>query len=279
MRAIIACCAMTTLGVHAIQAAEVCRYAGTTSYSGHVLVETWASSTAGETSVDVTARVNAKSFGVFDWQYLYQEIGTWHDGALQSIGVNHRYSALGSIRRQQWDVFRRTPAGMTAYRVEANTLADFQNKHPGFARHWEPASFGAPWLRDYAAASPDRRADLDLPRAELPPGLGTPLVLAFWWVRWAGASDRTVPVFLPGFKHNARVDVHVASLGVEAGGLLHLRSTVRHPQLSDTRISTGDAWIAPDHHLVRIAFDALGDHGSARGELRLEGCQGQTAPP
>ena len=108
----------------------------------------------------------------------------------------------------------------------------------------------------------------------MPPGLGTPLLLAFWWVRWAGEKDRTVPVFLPGFKRNARMDVRVVSLGVEAGGLLHLRSTVRHPQLSATAISAGEAWIAPDHHLARITFEARVDHGSARGELRLDRCEG-----
>jgi hypothetical protein len=262
------------LACAAARASETCRYSGATSYSGHVVVESKAATTDGETTVDVTARINARSFGLIDWQYLYQEVGTWRDGELQSIGVNHRYSIAGSIRRQQWDVFRRTPDGMTAYRVQAKTLTDFQIKHPGFVRHWDPASFGQPWLQDYAAAGPERRADLDLPRVSMPSDLGTPLALAFHWVRWAGQEERTVPVLLPGFKHDARVDIRVVPLGIAANGLLHLRSFVRHPQLSATEISTGDAWISADHHLVRVTFDAHGDYASAQGDLHLEGCQG-----
>lgn len=242
-------------------------------------MESKASAANGDTTVDVTARVNARSFGMVDWRYLYEEIGTWRDGELRSVGVNHRYSVFGVMRRQQWDLFDRTPDGMTAWRVEANSLADFKAKHPGFVRHWDPASFGEPWLADYQAAVPDRRADLDLPLASMPAGLGTPLLLAFYWVRWAGARERTVPVFLPGFKHNARVDIQVVSRGVGTDGLLHLQSSVLHPQLSETKVSTGDAWISPDHHLVRVTFEAHADYGSATGELHLDGCEGQPPIP
>ena len=69
----------------------------------------------------------------------------------------------------------------------------------------------------------------------MPPGLGTPLALGFWWVRWVGQVPHIVPVFLAGFKHDSRVDVRVASMGTEPNGLLHLRSSVRYPQLSETR--------------------------------------------
>ena len=264
---------------HAIGADETCRYSGTASYSGALVVETKATARNGDTTVDVTARVNATMLGLIDWQYLYQEIGTSRDGELWSIGVNHRYSIAGSVRRQQWDVFNRTPEGLTAWRVQAKTLTDFQTRHPGFVRHWPLSSFGASWLPDYAAAPPERRPDLDLPKASMVRGFGTPLLLAFYWVRWAGEQGRTVPVFLPGFKRNSRTDIRVESLGVEAGGLLHLHSSVRHPQLSETDVSTGDAWISGDHHLVRVTFDAIADHGSARGELHLDGCQGEPPTP
>jgi hypothetical protein len=277
MVARLAWCAIAILVSRTAWADETCRYAGTTSYAGRVVVETKAATANGETTVEAAARVNARSLGLIDWWYLYQEIGTWRGGELRSIGVNHRHSVAGSIRRQQWDVFTRTPEGMTAYRAQAKTLADFQARHPGFVRHWDPGSFGQPWLPDYPAAAPERRADLDLPRAEMPTGLGTPLLLAFYWVRWSGQAERTVPVFLPGFKHDARVDVRVAVLDRDDSGLLHLRSSVRHPQLSETQVSTGDAWISPDHHLERVTFDARADLGTAHGELRLEGCQGE--PP
>jgi hypothetical protein len=271
--------AIAVLTLHSAWAGETCRYSGATSYSGRVTVETQASAANGETTVDVAARVNARSLGFIDWRYLYQEIGTWRDGELRSVGVNHRYSVAGSIRRQLWDVFNRTADGMAGYRVQATTLADLQAKHPGFVRHWDPATFGEPWLSDYASAPPERRADLDLPRASMSPGLGTPLLLAFYWVRWAGQQERTVPVFLPGFKHDARADIRVRPMGVDHDGLLHLHSSVRHPQLSETEVSTGDAWISPDHHLVRVVFNARGDHASAQGELHLDGCEGEPPGP
>jgi hypothetical protein len=272
-------CVTGILVSHTVWADEVCQYSGTTSYNGQVTVQTTAAAANGDTTVEVAAWVKARSFGVIDWQYLYQEIGNWRDGELQSIGVNHRYSVLGSIRRQQWDLFKRTPGGMQAWRVQAKTLADFQTKHPGFVRHWSPASFGENWLPDYAAAPPERRADLDLPHAAMPPGLGTPLLLAFYLVRWAGSQERTVPVFLPGFKHDPRVDIKVESLGVEAGELLHLHTAVRHPQLSEVKVSTGDAWISADHHLVRETFEARTDSADAHGELHLDGCQGVPPAP
>jgi len=161
--------------------------------------------------------------------------------------------------------------------VQAKTLPDFQRLHPGFVRHWDPADFGRTWLPDYTSAPPERRPDLDLPKASMPPGIGTPLLLGFFWVRWAGDKGRTVPVFLPGFKRNSRADIRVVPFGADANGLLHVHSAVRHPQLSQTEVSTGDAWISPDHRLIRAAFDARGEHGSAQGELRLVGCQGD--PP
>jgi hypothetical protein len=260
--------------VHTASAEETCRYSGTSSHSGQIEIVTSAATVDGATTVDATARIAARSFGFLDWQYLYQEIGTWRNGELQTMGVNHRYGFAGSIRRQQWDHFTRGPEGLSAYRVQAKTLADFSDKHPGFVRHWDFSSFGKPWLPDYPAAPPERRADLDLPHAEMAPGLGTPLTMGFYWLRWAGQQSRTVPVFLPGFKRNARVDIQIASVGVEASGLLHLRSSVRHPELSETEASTGDAWISPDHHLVRMTFDARGSHGSAQGEIHLDGCHG-----
>ncbi|MSP02372.1 MAG: hypothetical protein EXR07_15170 [Acetobacteraceae bacterium] len=270
---------LAVLASHATLAGETCRYTGTASHAGRIEVESSAATSKGETTVDVTARVSARSFGLIEWRYLYQEIGTWRRGELRSVAVNHRYSVAGRIQRQQWDVFNRTAEGMIAFRVQAKTLPDFQAHHPGFVRHWEPASFGQPWLPDYPAAAAQRRADLDLPRAAMAPDLGVPLALAFHWVRWAGQESRKVPVFLPGFKRNARVDVPVAFLGVDGAGSIHLRSTTRHPQLSETEPSVGDAWVTADHRLMRVTFDARGTYGNAQGELRLEGCRGDPSAP
>jgi hypothetical protein len=266
-----------SMAASASWADELCRYSGSSSHSGHVMVVSKASAANGETTVDVSARVSARSFGIIDWQYLYQEIGVFRDQDLQTVAVNHRYSFAGATHRQLWDLFNRGATGMSAWRVQANSLDSMRVRHPGFVNHWDLSTFGEPWLGDYAAAPPERRADLDLPRTEMPENIGTPLVLGFYWIRWAGASTRTVPVFLPGFKRNARTDITVVSTGVESDGTLRLHSSVRHPQLSETQTSTADAWISPDHHLIRATFDAKGEPGEALGEFHLDGCQG--TPP
>src|ERR1051326_4080862 len=185
---------LISLSFHQVRAEEVCRYSGTTDYSGRAIIETRASTTNQGILVDAMAQIDARSLGLINWRYLYQEIGVWRGGELQEIGVNHRYSVLGSVRRQQWDVFRRTPHGMEAWRVQAKTLADMEKNHPAFVRHWDPGAFGQPWLPDYGAAAAERRADLDLPAAAMPTGLGTPLLMAFFWVRWADRRDATVPL-------------------------------------------------------------------------------------
>jgi hypothetical protein len=269
--------ALAVLLAQAARAEEVCRYSGTTDYSGHAVVETRAAPTPDGVKVDVTANVTARELGLLDRRYLYQEIGIWRGGELREIGVNHRYSVLGVMRRQQWDLFHREQAGLQAWRLQANSRGDLEKKFPSFAAHWDPASFGQPWLTDYVAAGPERRTDLDLPADRMTRDLGTPLQMGFYWIRWAGVRDRTVPLFLPGFKHDPRVDVSVSPIGDAPPGLVHLRSTVRYARLSETRVSIGDAWISNDHHLQRVTFDARTDRTSAHGELRLDACQGE--PP
>ena len=97
--------------------------------------------------------------------------------------MNSRYLIGNHIVRQQWDYFQRGADGLQAYRVQAKTLADFRRRHPGFIQHWDPATFGQPWLDDYPAVSPERRIDLDLKGAPLPSALRPPLAMAFYWVR------------------------------------------------------------------------------------------------
>jgi hypothetical protein len=58
-----------------------------------------------------------------------------------------------------------------------------------------------------------------------------------------------------------------------------LHTSVRHPQLSEVKASTGDAWISADHHLVRESFEARTDNHSAHGELHLDGCSGVPPAP
>ena len=237
-------------------------------------VHTVASRANGETTVDVTAQVSATSFGVLGWRYWLEELSVWRDGTLRLAAVNHRYVFGGRIQRQQWDVFTRTPEGLSGQRVQGKTLAEFQTRYPAFAGHWSPDQFGLPWLPDYNAAPPERRRDLDLPRTDLVAGIGTPLAMAFYWIRWDDDARRRVPIFLPGFKKDSRVDIDVETIGIDAAGVRHLRSSVSHPQLGGTRPSTGDAWVAADHRLTRVRFDAYGALGTAHGDLELEACSG-----
>lgn len=257
--------------------AETCHYSGTTSQSGHVTLDTTASTVNGETTVDVAARIDARSLLVLNVRFLHQEISVWRGDELRSVAVNHRYMVNGAIKRQQWDVFTRGKEGLAAQRAQAKTPADFQAKHPGFVRHWPPETFAQPWREDYAAAAPERRADLDLPAVAMPAGLGTPLAMAFYWIRWADADGRAAPLFLPGFKKDARIDVPLRVAGAEADGTRHLRALVRHPQLSAGDPSTGDAWVSADHRLLRATFEAHGAYGNVQGALRLDRCEGRVA--
>ena len=241
-----------TAGGHPAWAEETCRYAGTTSYSGQVTVETKA--------VDRERRDHGRCRRLgqrpvvrdhrlaISYTKKSAPGGTASSVRSRSIIVT---ASLGSIRRQQWDLFNRTPEGMTAYRVQAKTLADFQTKHPGFVSHWDPATFGRPWLPDYAAAPPERRADLDLPRAAMPArpwdAVGAGVLLGAMGgsgqrgpFRYSCQGSRKTPGSTSRSSRSAwrPTDLRACS-----------RSTVRHPQLSETEVSTGDAWISPDHRL------------------------------
>ena len=203
---------------------------------------------------------------------LSQEIGTYRDGELESVGVDHRYSVEGSIRRELWGLFDRTPDGMRGARIVSTSLADLQKKHPGFSGHWPPETFDLPWRADFgrvrgAPGGPGPAGGADHSRFGLAVAAGVLLGAV-------GRRGALAPVFLPGFKRDKRVDVRVTPLGFEPDGTLHLRSSVRYPALSETQVSTGDAWITPDHHLARVTFDARSDQGSAVGDVRLEGCEG-----
>src|ERR1700733_2990405 len=101
--------------------------------------------------------------------------------------------------------------GMRGYRVQAKSRTDFQRRHPGFVQHWDPTTFGQPWLDAYSAASPERRADLDLATSPVSSNLLSPLALAFYWVRWLPPGGQDKAVFLPGFKADKLVDVPITA--------------------------------------------------------------------
>lgn len=256
----------------AASATEVCRYTGTTDYSGHVAVITRVAAKGGATQVDVAATFDSSTMFWFGVHYRIEELSSWRAGQLESVAVNSRYLVGGRIIRQQWDDFQRGSGGLQAYRVQAKTLDDFRHRHPGFAEHWDPATFGQAWLGDYPAASPERRADLDLKAAPLPAGLRSPLALAFYWVRWQHRGSEDVPVFLPGFKADRLVEVPVASAGSSAGTLW--RASLHYPALLDSPPSTATALVTPDGHLSQLAFELHTYRGSGRGMITLAGCEG-----
>lgn len=258
-------------------AAEVCRFAGTTDHAGHVAVTSEVSATDGVTKVDVAVTFDATTMLWLPIRYLVEEISTWRSGTLASVAINTRYLAGGHVVRQQWDAFQPGADGLQARRVQAKTLADFQRRHPGFVQHWDPATFGQPWLPDYQFAAAERRADLDLKGATLPPGLRSPLALAFYWIRWLPRDGADVPVFLPGFKHEPLVRVSIAAAPSTSG--LKWRAPLHYAALNETPASTATAWTSSDGHLLQLAFEVNGPQGSARGQIHQEGCQGAPVAP
>ncbi len=228
-------------------------------------------------NVDVALTVTISGW-ISDVTYLGEEISTWRGGDLQSLAVNARTVTAGRVRRQQWDRFVREPAGLAAFRVQAKSLPDFQRRHPGFVRHWALSAFGRPWLQDYAAAGPERRLDLDLPAAELPQGLRSPLALAFYWSRWLPPGGGVAPVFLPGFKHDLRSDLAFGPAAPAEGGRRWVAQLV-HPALAGGAPSVAEATVSPDGYLQRLAFDVHARLGSGQAVIGAQGCQGVQLRP
>ncbi len=265
----------SSIAANTAPAAEVCRYAGMTSYSGRAAVRTEVSEAHGLTTVAVTARLDAKAWWLWSIQYRAEEISTWRGGELQSVAVNNRYSANGQVKRQQWDVFVRGPDGLLASRVQSKSLSEFRRRHPAFASHWDPSRFGEPWLPDYPAAQPERRPDLDLARAAMPPQTRTPYALAFYWSRWLPAAGGTMPVFMPGWKRDARFDAQVAPpQDAPPGTLGRWRMVLRHPTLSAAP-SSAEAVVSADHQLLRLSFDVHAAAGTGQGWLDQTDCRTQ----
>ncbi len=258
-------------------AREVCHFVGTTDPAGHIAVVTDVAATDGVTRVDVVARFEATALLWLRIQYLIEEVSTWRSGELESVAVNNRYLVGRHIVRQQWDDFRRGTDGLQASRVQAKTLAELRRRHPGFVQHWNPATFGWPWLSDYQAASPERRPDLDLRGSPLPAGLRSPLAMAFYWVRWLPRGGQDVAVFLPGFKAERLVELPIAA-APWPGGMVW-QTPLRYSALRERPASSATAWTSPDGRLLQLAFELHGSRGSARGLIRQEGCEGVPVAP
>ncbi len=252
------CALLIAAGLAAPARAEVCRFEGTTSYAGRVQVRVATGEAAGLLTVDVTARLQASPWRLWDVQFLAQETSTWRAGVLQSVAVNGRYLVNGRPRRQQWDVFA---PGREPLRAQAKTESDFRKRYPAFLWAWDPSRFALPWLAAFPIAEAERRPDLDMAR---PADTRTPFALAFHWVRSLPPGPLTV--FLPGWKRDAFVPETVTAV---PGGL---RMSLQHPA-----VGPGPAWaevmLTPDRHIGRIRFEIHAPAGDGDGTITATGCE------
>ena len=261
----------------AAAAAETCRYSGAADHGAAIAVTSVVTRDGNVVTTDITLDLTA-SYLFQDVRYLLEELATFRSGEVQTVAVNARAVVNGAPRRQQWDLFVRTPGGLAAQRVQAKSLESFRSRHPGFVAQWDLAAFGTPWLPRYAAAPPDRRADLDLPAANLAAGLRPSFALAFYWSRWLPRGGLAVPVFLPGFKHDALAEAAFGAATPSGGGRAW-RATLSHPGLVSRAPSTAIASVSPNGDLDTLAFDLHSAAGSASGAIHRDGCEGAAVPP
>jgi hypothetical protein len=272
MKSWLFCFVLVQLAMNKATAGETCRFSGTTDADGRLAIAASSSANAdGTTTVDVIGRFTANPMPFVHITYLMQEISTWRSDRLDGLAVSTRYMAGSRVVRQQWDVFRRGRDGLEAYRLQGSP-DELQRAHAPFVRHWDPATFGQPWLQDYWAASPERRRDLDMPAASLRSPLRSPLALAFYWSRRMPRTGQSVAVFLPGFKRDKSVDLTISPVGSPGNGWQMWQSAVRYPALSMSRDSIASAWISNDGHLLQLALEVQWQGSTARGLIRQDGC-------
>ena len=275
------CVVAELLGTIAVRAGEVCRFAGTTDYSGRIEVSTDVNARAidGTTTVDVIVQFMATPWPLVHIRYLMQEVSVWKSDQLQSVATNSRYLVGGHIVRQIWDLFDRRPDGLEAYRLEGKTLDDFRRKYPAFVRHWGAANFGQPWIQDYRLAGAERRTDLDLPASSVGPDLRSPLALAFYWSRWISRSGQAATVFLPGFKKDKRLDLTIGAVEPSGAGQQVWQTSIRYPALGSAHASTAKAWVSTDRHLLQLTGSVQSGSYAGDGVIRLKGCDGTAESP
>ena len=250
---------------------ETCRYEGKTSYGGRLSIIADAVARGNAVRVDVRLSLDAQPAPLFHTRYRMEEISDADANGIARLAVNNRYSVDGRLVRQGWDVFDRADAGLQAHRIEGKRAGEFARQHPRFARHWDPATFGQSWVDDFERASPERRADLDL--AAMSAFVRPPLALAFYWLGWLPDRAASVPVFLPGFKDQKRVDIAVGKT-FSAAGALTRAAPLRYPELSARVPSTATAWLSPGRQVLQLAFDLHGLQYSARATISALGCTG-----
>jgi hypothetical protein len=273
-----ACLVVAHLSAIPAWAGEVCRFAGTSDYNGKIAVTATTSTdaAAGTTTVDVRLGFRGTPMPFVHTNYLMQEISVWKSTRLQSVAVNSRYRVDGRVVRQLWDVFVRGSDGLDAYRLQARTPEEFRAKHPAFAEHADPSTFGQSWLQDYWRANPERRRDLDLPASSAVPDIRSPLALAFYWGERLPRTPQAVTVFLPGFKKDKSATLTIAPTGAAHGGAQPWAASVRYPALDMDQPSTAQGWISADGHLLQLSVQVRMQGRVADGVLRAQGCAATT---
>ncbi len=225
--------------------------------------------------IDVALQFEGSTALWLHLRYLVEEISLWHNGTLLQLDANTRTVFAGRIVRQQWDDFQLTPHGLQGYRIEGKRPAQFSQQYPRFAQHWDLASFGLDWLKDFTLAAPVRRPDLDLDGFPRPAAVQSPFALAFYWIRFLHPGEQHAQVFLPGFKVNKLADLAITRVPAAHGPIW--RSELHHPTLNASPPSTVQAQVSADGHLQFLSFELHGSAGSAGGSLHQGGCTGIAA--
>lgn len=231
--------------------AATCNYTGTSSYNGQIAATVTDTETASGLVINVLLRLDATPWHLWPVQFLIQEQSTYRNNTLQSVAVNGRWTSNGTIRRQYWDLLTPGPAGFEAYRIQVKRQSDLQRRNVPFAQYWNPTTFAQPWEQTFTQSTPDRRPDLDLPTNQRVPGLKTPLALAFYWSRQP--LPRTIPIFLPGWKHDARLTGTLAQSGPKT------RLTVAYPALEPTSYIEA----AQNPHTLHLQAETTAGNGEA----------------
>ena len=239
--------------------AETCHYSGAGTYNGRLTALVITTITSGVKTIDARLQLDATPWRLWPVRFLIQEKSTWLNEVLQSVAVNSRQSSNGTYGRQYWDLFLPTPDGLQAYRIQVKREADLQRRHPAFAHYWNPSTFAQPWEQTFQTANPDRRPDLDLPTAQKPFNLQTPLALALYTAR-RPLAGQTIQLFLPGWKKDARLTATLTHPN-QASPL-----TVLHPNLTPTSFIDS----TPNPHTLHAQLET--PYGSAEATLTQTTC-------
>lgn len=257
---------------------ERCFYEGNSSYGGGLQIETrYIRQSESQESVRTLVRFSAK---YLFWRVNYfvdeEDLIDLSSGDLKSVAVNIRYLLNGKIKRQRWDHFefdhraRRT----SSRRVQGKEETGFRSNYPRFALHWPVERFGDDWLKDYDAARPESRPDLDT--HGFSDSIASPLYLAFFKTRFLEPSqgNRSFEPFLgeppedPAQAQPMRLIPNISTGRVIWSSDLYVGG-LRSPEGKPAKIE-----IDPKtRHLTTIHLFLEDSLGSVEGQAKLMRCE------